>query len=164
MNRVLLFIAFISFAALGTAFVSEVFFGLEPCKLCIYQRWPFAIAIVLGVLGCFIPFKRSIASVLSLNFFANSAIAFYHTGVEQKWWQSAVEGCSVIFSEPKEGQSILENIMSTPMKRCEDIAWADPIFGFTMANYNIVFCFGLAVLCVFVAIKPPQSSVSSVSQ
>lgn len=164
MNKFLLFIAFISFSALFAAFISEAFLGLEPCRLCIYQRWPFALGIVLGIVGMFIPFKRSIAAFLSVNFLANSAIAFYHTGVEQKWWESAVEGCSVIFTEPEEGQSILDNIMSTPMKRCEDIAWQDPIIGLSMANYNVILCFGLAVICLIAALRKTQSSVSSVSQ
>lgn len=163
-NQILILIAFLSIGALGTAFASEAFLGLEPCRLCIYQRWLFAIAVVLGTVGAFLPFKRSILGFLSLNFLANSGIAFYHTGVEQKWWESAVEGCAVIFTEPVEGQSILENIMSTPMARCEDIPWQDPLFGFSMANYNIVFCFTLAVICLAGAVQKRQSSESSVSQ
>ncbi len=152
MNKILIFIAVISFTALAAAFASEAFLGLEPCRLCIYQRWPFAIGLLLGIAGAFLPFKRSILGILSLNFFANSGIAFYHTGVEQKWWASAVEGCSVFFAEALEGQSILDNIMSTPMARCEDIPWKDPVLGLSMANYNIILCFGLAVVCLVGAI------------
>ena len=33
-----------SAGALASAFVAQYVFGLEPCVLCIYQRWPFAIA------------------------------------------------------------------------------------------------------------------------
>lgn len=162
-NKIFLFVIVFSSAALGAAFFSEAFLGLEPCRLCIYQRWPFAIAVVLGVVGLMAPFKRSLLAVLSLNFLSNSAIAFYHTGVEQKWWQSAVEGCEVIFSEPDPNLSPLENILSTPMARCEDIPWQDPILGLSMANYNVIFCLGLAVLCLAGAVRR-QSSVSSVSQ
>ncbi len=163
LNQILLFIAIISTGALAAAFASEAFLGLEPCRLCIYQRWPFAIAVLLGGTALFLPFKRSILGFLSLNFLVNSGIAFYHTGVEQKWWESAVEGCAVIFNEPAPGQSILENIMSTPMARCEDIPWQDPIIGLSMANYNIILCFGLAVVCLVGAVKR-QSSDNSVSQ
>lgn len=164
MNKILIFIAAMSIAALAAAFASEAFLGLEPCRLCIYQRWPFAIGIPLSIIGLFLSFKRSILGVLSLNFLVNSGIAFYHTGVEQKWWVSAVEGCAVIFPEPAEGQSILDNIMSTPMAKCEDIPWQDPIIGLSMANYNIGFCFGLAVICLVGALRKYQSSVNSVSQ
>lgn len=155
MNRFFLFIAVISFTALAIAFASEAFFGLEPCRLCIYQRWPFAVGIVLGVMGVFAPLKRVIAGILALNFLTNSGVAFYHTGVEQRWWQSAVDGCSITFFDPTQGQSILENIMSTPMASCEDIPWQDPVIGLSMANYNVAFCLGLAGLCLLASVRKP---------
>lgn len=148
---VLSMVSAIAALALISAFSAEAFFGLEPCPLCIYQRWPFAIVILLGLLGLagrkYKPVMGSLAVAGSaIAMLANSGIAFYHTGVEQKWWLSAVEGCAV----PNFGdtpQSILENILSAPTARCDEIAWQDPILGLSMANYNIVLCLGLAVFC-----------------
>ncbi len=144
-------IAFISFTALTMAFISEAFLGLEPCILCIYQRWPFAIGIFFGLLGILKRKKPKAVTALltfsSINFFVNSGIAAYHTGVEQKWW-GGLDTCKVIFEEDKAEQSILENIMSAPMASCSDIPWQDPILNLSMANYNIILCFGLAVFCL----------------
>lgn len=144
-------VALLSIFALAAALFSEVTLGLEPCILCIYQRIPFVIGAILGVAGLLLREKAGVSSallgVISLNFFINSGIAFYHTGVEQKWWKSQVEGCAVpnFGSEP---QSILENILSAPTANCAEIPWQDPILGLSMANYNIALCLGISIMCL----------------
>lgn len=146
------FIVFSCFGALTAAFVAEGLFMLEPCKLCIVQRYPFAIGLIIGLLGLALRRKNKAVCALlligSLNFLVNSGVAAYHTGVEQRWWTSAVDGCSIIFEGDTSGQSILENIMSTPMGDCSKIPWQDPLLNLSMANWNIVFCFGLSVFCL----------------
>ncbi len=153
------FIAFISAFALSAAFIGEHVFGLQPCNLCVYQRYPFAIGIILGLIGMALYRKimvsRITLGVLGINFLINSAIAFYHTGVEQKWWVSALEGCVVPMLE--KGKSLLESIMGTPLTSCTDIQWQDPILGLSMANYNIVLCFGLFVFCMASAVMTRNS-------
>lgn len=140
--------------SLGMAFAAEAFFGLEPCRLCVTQRYPFAIGAAGSLLGLILrkggaTFHAGLSGVLSLNFLANAGIAFYHTGVERKWWPSD-ELCRL--PPIKDGQSFIENILSAPMGRCDEIPWADPLLGLSMANYNVVLCLGLAVLCALGAV------------
>lgn len=143
-------IAGISIFALTAALYSEVALGLEPCVLCIYQRIPFLIGAVLGIAGLFLRNKpgavNALLALLGINFLVNSGIALYHTGVEQKWWASAVEGCAVP-SFSNEPQSMLENILSAPTGNCAEIPWQDPLIGLSMANYNVLLCLGIAVVC-----------------
>lgn len=145
----------ISFGALSAAFIAEGFLGLEPCQLCIIQRYPFALGLMIGLIGLALRNNTKVVITLliitAISFLANSGIAFYHTGVEQHWWISAVEGCSVVFEDSNDTKSILENIMSAPMGDCSKIPWQDPIFGLSMANWNIPFCFGLFVYCLLAA-------------
>lgn len=161
-------IALISFIALSAALISEAFFGLEPCNLCIYQRYPFAFGLVIGLIGIALRERHSVVraflGISSLNFLVNSGIAAYHTGVEQKWWDSALEGCKVpLFFDDTSDQSILENLMSAPAASCSDIQWTDPILGLSMANYNIALCLGLFAFCglsalMVKAVNQPTSS------
>lgn len=143
-------IALLSFAAIAIALTSEVALGLEPCILCIYQRIPFAAGFIFGLIGLIFRKRAAVAKIAialsGIGFLINSAIALYHSGVELKWWRSAVEGC-VVPGFGTEPQSILENILSAPSARCDEIPWADPLLGLSMANYNVALCFGLAVLC-----------------
>lgn len=153
-------------AALAAAFFAEAVLLLEPCILCIYQRYPFAIAAVLALLGLFFRKARfGLFILIALVLFVNSGIATYHTGVEQKWWESAVEGCKVTFDDPNSSpQTILENIMSAPTGHCDQIPWVDPVLGLSMANYNIPLCLILGVYAALGAIRtgrrgatPPKS-------
>lgn len=153
---VLLGLGLISFSALAVALSSEIFLALEPCILCIYQRWPFAIVIALGIIGITLCKRnkekaKSIGAVFiglsGLTMLINSGIAFYHTGVEQKWWVSKVEGCAIPDFSKGASQNWIENIMATPSANCADIPWQDPIIGLSMANYNVALCFGLFVVC-----------------
>lgn len=144
-------VAAVSVLALAAAFASEAFLGLEPCRLCIYQRWPYAIAAVAALIALAVRKKCAKAPLAALSigaaaFLANSAIALYHSGVERHWWKSAVEGCAVpnMGTEP---QGILENILSAPTGRCDEIPWADPLLGLSMANYNVALGLGLFAVC-----------------
>lgn len=146
----------ISVIALGGALSSELFLGLEPCRLCIYQRWPFVMTIAIGVIGLMLRQNNNLAKALTglggLIFLMNSMIAFYHTGVEQKWWISQVEGCSVPSFDDSKGNWI-DNLMAAPSVSCDKIPWQDPILGLSMANYNIALCFGLFVACMVAMVR-----------
>lgn len=153
------YLSFFTFAlgsavALASAFIAQYAYGLAPCVLCIYQRWPFAVVIALSIIGLSLGKKakpaKVLAGLISLTFFANAIIAFYHTGVERKWWPSFLEGCSI----PKiEGNitDVLAQIQAAPLVRCDEIPWTDPVIGLSMANYNVVFCLVLGAAALYTA-------------
>ncbi len=148
-------VAFMSFFALFTALFSEAFWGLEPCVLCVAQRYPFAIGIALAFMGLGVRkntfLSRTLFIFSGLGFLINSGLAFYQTGIQSHWWASGIEACSVTFMEDATPQNILQNLMISPMSSCDEITWADPIFGLTIANFNIVFSFGMFVFCLLAA-------------
>lgn len=139
-------IAAVSAFSLAAALTAQFGFGLLPCTLCLYQRVPFSLNILLGLAGRFSKNAKvttySIA-LSGLSFLINSGIAFYHSGVERKWW-AGLQGCST----PDMSGSIEEvmaRIAATNVTRCDEIPWS--LFGLSMANYNVMMCLGLAVLC-----------------
>lgn len=154
---IFLALALFSAAALASALVAQYAFGLHPCQLCIYQRVPFVIAIFIGLFGYYIERKNvtrlrnAALGLLGLTFLANAFIAGFHTGVERKWWKG-LEGCSAPDMTGSMAE-ILERIKSAPIARCDEIPWADPIFGLSMANYNFIFCCGIALYCAIVFTK-----------
>lgn len=153
----LLFFGAVSAAALGMAFIAQYGFGLAPCELCIWQRWPFAIVITIAVASFFILNKYPKAGtplliVTGLTFLTNAVFAFYHTGVERKWWPSFLEGCSV--PEMKGNiADVLARIQTAPIVRCDEIPWTDPVLGWSMANYNVIVCLALAALAFYAAAR-----------
>lgn len=144
----MLFLGGFAAAALIMALIAQYAFDLAPCNLCVIQRYPYGFVIVFALLGFLHAGKSNKGNAVRLFFigsalFINSLIAFYHSGVERHWWKSILEGCSVPEIDP---DNILASIQAAPIVRCDEIPWADPILGLSMANYNVMFCFGLAVI------------------
>lgn len=154
-NKRLMIAAFaaISAASLGMAYIAQYGFGLHPCILCLYQRVPFWSVITIGVTGAlWNKYPRAFLGAISALFAANTLIAFYHTGVEQKWWTSFIQGCST----PDLSGSIedlMARIEAAPVVSCDVIPWVDPVLGLSMANWNVPFCGFLAILAAYTAFK-----------
>ena len=143
---VLSLVAGVSALALIAAMIAQYGFGMAPCIMCIYQRIPFVIVAILGFAGAVrASFCRPALYMSAVAMAVNVGLAFYHSGIERKWWASAVEGCAVPMVG--EGQDLLAQIMAAPAVRCDVIPWADPFFGLSMANYNVLLCLGLLAVC-----------------
>lgn len=137
--------------ALGIAFVAQYGFGLAPCELCIYQRIPYGVVIALGLIGALAParYGRIILWACAACFLADAAIAAFHVGVEERWW----EGTTACGSALKDGdlESLRQQIMNAPRARCEDKAWS--FLGISMAGYNAFYALALCGYAVEAARK-----------
>jgi disulfide bond formation protein DsbB len=134
--------------ALVTAFTAQYVFGLMPCNLCLIERVPFALAGLLG--GAALVSRRHRATLVMLAgvvLLVNGGIAFYHVGVEQHWWKSAV--CAMAEGAPL-NVADLAAAMSRPAEvPCDQPAWA--FHGITFAAMNIIYSTGLGALAVVLA-------------
>ncbi len=132
-----------SAALLGGAFAFEYLGGLLPCVLCIYQRWPHALAIVLGLLG--LKFGGKALPLLGmLAALTTAAIGVFHVGVEQMWWEGLAT-CTVNSLEGVSGADLLNTDISVGAPvRCDAIAWQ--FMGVSMAGWNAVISLFLAAV------------------
>ena len=133
--------------AFGFQYVGE----LAPCPMCLWQRWPHAVAIVLALATCTVlwRFRRPLSAVAALVVAAGAGIGVYHAGVEQKWW----EGPSTCTTSDPAGLSteeLLAQIQEAPLVACDQIVW--DMFGITMAGWNAIISVGLALLWLFAAL------------
>ncbi len=135
-------------AALLTALGSENFLGLVPCALCLVERWPYRIAIGLGVIGFVLPGRARLAFLwlIVLAMLAAAALAFVHVGVEQGYWPSPLPECAA----PKiTGSTIAERLASMPArpsKPCDDPTYLIPGLSISMAAMNFLFALAFAAL------------------
>jgi disulfide bond formation protein DsbB len=141
-----------SSAALAGALIGEHVFGLKPCILCLYQRVPFAVIIVLSLLAM-LPgltrFRRLITAFAGLLFLAGAGVAAFHTGVERKWWEGT-SGCGAS-GNAQSVEELLRQIEAAPVVRCDTIPWE--LFGLSMANYNLFYSLALGAAFVLLARK-----------
>lgn len=136
-------------AALLVALGSEWWGGLVPCPLCLLERWPYRVAIVIGLVGLLLPerFGRVLLALLGLSAAAAAAFAFIHVGVELKWWPSPLPECAAPHFS---GGSIAERLASMPAKpsrSCEDPTYLVPGIPLSMAAMNLIFALAFA-LCL----------------
>jgi len=132
-----------SAALLVGAFAFEHIGGLYPCPLCIWQRWPHAVAIVMSVLAWFFG-PRIFAWLGMLAALTSAAIAAFHTGVERGWWEG-LEGCTGIALSEVDMSALLDpTIIIAEPARCDAVAWS--MAGLSMASWNGIASLILAAL------------------
>ncbi len=140
-----------SFALLLSVYFFQYVMGLAPCVLCLYQRLPHMATFILGCVGFLITLRggsdKRAAFVILLCvpvYIISVALGFYHTGVEQHWWRSALEACTspaIALS----GDDLAAQLEKTAAIRCDAVSWS--LFGISMAGYNTIISFGLMVYC-----------------
>lgn len=147
-----LLIAAISAAAVLIALASQAWGGLQPCVLCIWQRWAHGgvILTALFALGAALYGARRGAAWLTVIAGAaaivGTGIALYHVGVEQQWWPGT-SGCGAGALSGAGGLDALrQQIESAPIVRCSDVPWS--LFGISMAGYNAILSAALALFAL----------------
>ena len=118
--------------------------GLAPCKLCIWQRYPHVIAIVLGGLALATAnAKLRIVLILAgaVSAATTAAVGYYHAGVEKGIFEGPTT-CTSGSIASISADDLLNQIMAAPLIRCDDIAWQ--LAGISMAGWNAIIA---TVLC-----------------
>ena len=148
-----LFVAGAAAAALIAALISQYGFDLQPCVLCIWQRWPYVAAILLGLAAAALRRNRAAAAALTalaiLAVLVSGGIGAFHVGVEQGWWEGT-SGCGSL-SSTDDLAALRAQIMSAPIVRCDEIAFS--LFGISMAGWNALFALGVALVAVRAMLK-----------
>jgi len=134
----------LSLLAVGGALFSQYVGGLQPCELCLLQRWPYYAAIPLAALGVAAGGGRAARIVLALCavlFVIDAGLAFYHVGVEQRWFQGPT-ACTGATGAAKTIEELRAQIMAAQPVRCDEPQWT--LFGISMAGWNVAATLFLA--------------------
>lgn len=134
-------VALAALAALGVAYYVQDFDALYPCPLCLLERWPYRIVILLGLLAALtggLP-ARLILGLAVLALLGDAAIAFVHVGVEFHWWQSPLPECNGILAPGAP-------LPMTPAKPCDDPTFLIPHLPVSMAAMNFLYAALFALL------------------
>jgi disulfide bond formation protein DsbB len=132
--------ALAALAALGVAYYVQDFDGLYPCPLCLLERWPYRIVILLGLLAAILgglP-ARLILALAVLALLGDAAIAAVHIGVEFHWWQSPLPECNGILTPGAP-------LPMTPAKPCDQPSFVIPHLPISMAAMNFIYAAVFAV-------------------
>ncbi len=143
--------ALAALAALGFAYYVQDFDALYPCPLCLLERWPYRIVILLGLLAAIaggVP-ARLILAFAVLALIGDVALAFIHVGVEFHWWASPLPECNGILTP---GAAL----PATPAKPCDDPTFLIPRLPVSMAAMNFIYAAAFALLLLFYVARNPR--------
>ena len=133
---------------LSGALFSQYVGGLYPCEMCYWQRWPHGAAILLALGALFSPIQaprtRPLVLLAALAIAVSGGIGVFHAGVEMGWWEG-VTHCTAT------GASSLEDILSVPLIRCDQVQW--DFLGVSMAGWNAILSLVGAALIAFLATR-----------
>lgn len=149
-----LIMALAAAVALGGALAAEHWGGVVPCALCLVERWPWRVAIALGLLGCVLPPRaaRWSLGLCVLVLLASAALGATHVGVEQGAWASPLPECAA----PRVGGATLAERLASmpdrPAKPCDAPTYLIPRLPVSMAAMNLGYSLALAgLLAIYLA-------------
>ena len=143
-NLLIKLIFLISIVALVSAFFIEYKLGHQPCNLCILERIPYLLAIILILLNYkFNHLEKYFLILLTIVFFIATILSLYHFGIEQGFIQESMV-CDL-----KSGSNLLskEDILKQLQEKtvsCKDVTFR--IFGLSLTSINIILSLIIFIL------------------
>jgi disulfide bond formation protein DsbB len=145
-------------ALLAGAYGSQYWGGLHPCQLCWCQRYAHFGALafaMLALLASRLPDRgRSLVWLAALAIAASGATAFYHAGVELKYFEGFTQCTS--HSAGQTVEELLESVMAAPLVRCDQVQWS--FLGISMAGWNAILSLGSALVILWLSLKRPRTA------
>ena len=140
-----LFILFYSLFAIFFALYVEHVLGYKPCKLCLYQRIPYIVAIFISFVG-YNYFKNDKILILIVVIFSISVlISGYHYGIENNIFEE-FSGCTASTLEIIDKSELLKSLNDN-VSSCKDVNFK--LFGISLAGINFL----LSLLIVIYSLK-----------
>ena len=143
-KTILNIILFISIFALGSAYFIEYILDHQPCNLCLIERLPYFLAIIIIFLGLSLNrFEKFTFISLSLIFASASILSLYHVGIEQGFFKESL----VCISNDEINSLDKEDLMKELQKKvvsCKDVQFT--LLGLSLAAINTIISFILSVI------------------
>jgi len=145
-KKILLILLIFIFLILTSTFAIEYLLGHQPCRLCIYERIPYFISILL-IAKIFLSagYEKNILLILSIIFLISSILAFYHFGIEQGFFEESLSCTTGNFSETLSKEQLLEELKQKTIS-CKNVSLK--ILGLSLASINTIFSIILSVIFI----------------
>ena len=131
---------------LVSALIIEHQLGHVPCKLCLYERIPYFLSMLLIIKIIFIKkYEKFTLLILFLVFVSSAALAFYHFGIEQGFFSESLACTTGDLSKTLSKEELLEQLKQNSTS-CKEVGFR--LFGFSLAAINTTFSLILSVIFI----------------
>ena len=145
-NIFLIFILTIISLTIISALIIQYWLGHEPCKLCLYERIPYFLSMLLIIKILFIKkYEKITFLILSLVFIGSAALAFYHFGIEQGFFSESLACTTGDLSKTLSKEELLQQLKQNNIS-CKDVSFR--ILGLSLAAINTIFSLALSVIFI----------------
>jgi disulfide bond formation protein DsbB len=127
--------------AVAIAQVAEHWVGFAPCALCLWERWPYRVVILLGLIAAVLPrgAARAVLWVAVLVALGEAALATLHLGVEQHLWPSPLPECAAPRFAGGNVAAMLQAMPARPAKPCDSPSFLLPFLPVSMVAMNLIY-------------------------
>ena len=126
----------------------ENYLGFKPCKLCLFQRIPLVMTLIISIIGIYFN-KNSYILILLLTVFIISAlISGYHFGIENNFFNEIL-GCTSNNLNEINKSEILKSLNIIP-NDCKDVNFR--VFGQSLSSLNFLSSFIVCILCLIILV------------
>ena len=143
----------IAAATLAGAWFFQLVLDIQPCPLCLEQRYAYYLAVPLGALVALAAARHAPRAVLLAGLaillvaaLGNAGLGAYHAGVEWKFWQGPTECTGPVVNLGSAG-NLLERLDSVKVIRCDEVQWR--FLGLSLAGYNVLISLLMAALAAW---------------
>ena len=141
----------LSFVSISSALIAEYSYNLQPCELCLKQRNPYYLFIIISLLVFIIPlvFKIYMSILVQLGTIYGLFYSLWHVGVENQLLKGP-PGCSAGLSISSNTMDLKEQILSKQVISCDEIIWS--FIGISAATINtmvLIFIFIINGLYIY---------------
>ena len=129
-----------------SALIIQYWLGHEPCKLCLYERIPYFLSVLLIAKILFIKkYEKITLLILFLVFMSSTALAFYHFGIEQGFFSESL-ACTVgDLSKTLSKEELLQQLEQNSIG-CKDVSFR--MLGLSLAAINTIFSLVLSAIFI----------------
>lgn len=147
-KKVVILIGLYSVFGLLFALYFQYVENYPPCKLCLYQRIPYMISIIITLLYTLNIFdKRILISILGLDFLASFSISGFHFGVEESFWEYS-SGCTSNVDNFENIDQLRNFLEKTEIVKCDEVILS--FFGVSMAGGNMLISLLLSIILTII--------------
>jgi disulfide bond formation protein DsbB len=142
-------------ATIGGAYVFEYGLGYIPCPLCLMQRKPYYLAMVVALAAALVPNRtvtRGGLALVALVFVVSAGLGVYHAGVEWGLWLGPSDCAGAPAAAAGSVTDFMQSLQKTRVVSCTEAAWR--FLGLSLAGWNVLISLALAVFAAAAALRP----------
>ena len=148
---ILLGILSFSICSLLIAYYIEYVLGHKPCNLCLIERIPYFIALILTLFLLIVNrLEKIILIIMLLSFLFGATVSFYHFGIEQGFFNESLV-CNLGNDDVSDKDKLLKQLEQSTVVSCKNVTFR--FLGLSLTTINFFFSLILSSIIIKIIIK-----------